>query len=478
MKKIYIILNKIYCFLFVLLLLPVSAQKITAAEIDTLQKQISKIQWNIGDYKKGVLLQKEVIEKSKKIKYTKGEITGYLGLANALGGMNRSRESLYFLKIAEKKLSKFDDNTLKARLYFLYGTYYYHLEIHQQAIKSFNKSLDFANRIRDRKLREKLKYNVYDWKRSSFESLNQMDSVYSNERKCMASPMPMLYITIASRHLDKGDIDSAEYYTNKANDLVLAKKAPIEGKSNVLRAYGKLYIKQKKYDKALKCLFESLEITKKMNFKKRDLESYKLIYEAYKSKNDIQKENEYLLKYSTLNDSLNQVEKQMANLPIEKLLDDQAQENEKSKNNLYYIIIGIITASLLVILILIKIFNRKQKENSTVIHQKLQETEVLKKKLEIPVEELVNLAMRDDPSFIIKFKEVYFEFYVNLRSDYPQLTVNDMKFFALIKLKFSNKEIAEYAHMSIRTVESKKYRLRKKIDLPQDVDFNNWVLNR
>ncbi|GAA5095526.1 hypothetical protein GCM10023210_28380 [Chryseobacterium ginsengisoli] len=457
---------------------PITAQKTTTAEIDTLQKQISKIQWNIGDYRKGVLLQKEIIEKSKRIKYTKGEITGYLGLAHALGGMNKNQESFYFLNIAEKKLKSFDDNPLKARLYFLYGTYYYRLELHQQAIKSFNKSLDFANKIQDKKLSEKLKYNVYDWKRSSFESLNQMDSVYSNERKCMASPMPMLYITIASRHLDKGEIDSAKYYTDKANDLVLAKKAPIEGKSNVLRAYGKLYIKKKEYDKALKCLFESLEITKKMNFKKRDLESYKLIYEAYKGQNDLQKENEYLLKYSALNDSLNQVEKQMANLPIEKLLNDQAEENEKSKNSLYYIIIGVTLISLFIICMLIRFFNQKQKENDTTIHQKVQETDLLKKKLDTAIDEVIHLAITDDPSFIVKFKEVYSEFYTTLRSEYPQLTVNDMKFFALIKLKFSNKEIAEYAHMSIRTVESKKYRLRKKIDLATDVDFNNWVLSR
>ncbi|PWW27110.1 hypothetical protein [Chryseobacterium sp. AG844] len=81
----------------------------------------------------------------------------------------------------------------------------------------------------------------------------------------------MLYITIASRHLNKNEIDSAEYYINKANDLVVAKKAPIEEKSNVLRTYGNLYIKKGEFKKALEYLFKSLEITKRMNFQKRDL---------------------------------------------------------------------------------------------------------------------------------------------------------------------------------------------------------------
>ncbi|KFF75697.1 hypothetical protein HX13_06345 [Chryseobacterium sp. P1-3] len=44
----------------------------------------------------------------------------------------------------------------------------------------------------------------------------------------------------------------------------------------------------------------------------------------------------------------------------------------------------------------------------------------------------------------------------------PALTANDILFCAYIKLNFSNKEIAEYAHLSIRTVESKKVPFKEK----------------
>lgn len=469
--------GKIY-FAFIIIILPLKAQKITTAEIDTLQKKITKIQWNLGDYKQGIILQKDIIAKSQQIQYLRGEFEGYLGLANALAAMNKLKESFHFLNVAEKKLNDFDDPALHSRLYFLYGEHYYRLQLHEEAIKKFNKSLSFAYKVEDKKLRNKLMLNVYDWKRSSFEFLNQMDSVYSNERKCMASPMPMLYITIASRHLKKGALDSAEYYTNKANELVLAKKAPVEGKSNVLRAYGSLYIKKGEYEKALRYLFQSLEITKKMHFKKRELATYKLICEAYKGMSDIRKENEYLAKYSALNDSLNLIEKEIAYLPIEKLLNDQNEENKKYKNSLYYIISIIIFLSLLIIISLIKIFTKKEKETTSIIHQKVLETDVLKKKLAIPVEEVVQLAVHDDPSFIMKFKELHFDFYSNLQSEFPHLTMSDMKFLAFVKLNFSNKEIAEYAHMSIRTVESKKYRLRKKMGINSDTDFNKWIHNR
>ncbi|MFP3594729.1 helix-turn-helix transcriptional regulator, partial [Chryseobacterium sp. SIMBA_038] len=58
---------------------------------------------------------------------------------------------------------------------------------------------------------------------------------------------------------------------------------------------------------------------------------------------------------------------------------------------------------------------------------------------------------------------------------YPDLNVGDLTFCALVRLNFSNKEIAQYGTMSVRTVESKKYRLRKKIGLPTNTDFNKWI---
>ncbi|PWW27111.1 hypothetical protein [Chryseobacterium sp. AG844] len=61
--KSFPFLRKI-CFAFIILVFPLKAQKITTAEIDTLQENISKIEWNLGDFKKSILLQKDVIEKS------------------------------------------------------------------------------------------------------------------------------------------------------------------------------------------------------------------------------------------------------------------------------------------------------------------------------------------------------------------------------------------------------------------------------
>lgn len=285
----------------------------------------------MGNYKKAAIIQKEIIVKSKKIKYKKGEIKGFLELSQSCFGMNMLKHCFYFLNVAEKQLKDYDNNSLKSHLYLIYGMYSHKLGGYQQSIINFNKSLYFASRIEDKKLAEKRKQNVYDWKRSSFKFLNQMDSVYSYEKKCMTSPKPMLFITIADRNLEKGRIDSAEYYINKANNLAKSLNAPMEGKCNVLMAYGKLYIVKKEYGKSLQYLFKALTIAKKMSFKTRERESYKLIYEAYGGEKNIEKENEYLLKYSSLNDSLNQAEKKVINLPIEKFFKEEKKHRRKEE---------------------------------------------------------------------------------------------------------------------------------------------------
>ncbi|WP_449399391.1 helix-turn-helix transcriptional regulator [Chryseobacterium wanjuense] len=71
------------------------------------------------------------------------------------------------------------------------------------------------------------------------------------------------------------------------------------------------------------------------------------------------------------------------------------------------------------------------------------------------------LASTNDPFFLTRFKEVYPEFYERLTTTYPSLTANNIRFAAFLRLNLSTKTIAQYKNISIRTIESRKYRLRK-----------------
>lgn len=460
-------------------LLKINAQT-TIPEIDSLQKKTFTKLLMKGNFSGVVSEEEKFIKISRRLNYEKGEIRGYINIANALESISRNKESLKFLEIAEIKLKKLDDVELLSYLYYVYGTNYYSMGLHEQAIKSFNKALEFARKINNAKERERRIYTVYDWKRSSFEFLGMMDSVYSNERKCMKSPMPMLFITIADRHFKNQRIDSAEYYIDMANKTLLTKKNPLEGKANVLRAYGRLCIEKKEYSKALSYLLSSLKITKDAHLKKRDLESYKLIANAYAKLNNLEKENEYLLKYSKLNDSLHREEEAVVSGVVEQMLNNNNNNMEdlrKKNYNLYYIIIGLILINCIIIYFINNSFKNQQKQKDALINQQVRESLELKKKLENSDKELIQLVISSDPSFMCRFKELYTDFYDNLTSKYSNLSSKDIKLCALIKLNLSNKQIAEYNHVSLRTVESSKYRLRKKLELSEDIDFNKWVMS-
>jgi DNA-binding CsgD family transcriptional regulator len=63
------------------------------------------------------------------------------------------------------------------------------------------------------------------------------------------------------------------------------------------------------------------------------------------------------------------------------------------------------------------------------------------------------------------FIEVHPRFYNSLKQKYPDLSQNELKVCALIRLNLNNKQIAEITGKSSRSVENTRYFIRKKMDL-------------
>ena len=57
------------------------------------------------------------------------------------------------------------------------------------------------------------------------------------------------------------------------------------------------------------------------------------------------------------------------------------------------------------------------------------------------------------------------DFIKKLKSIHPNLTPNDLRLCAYLRLNLSSKEIAPLLNISPRSVEVKRYRLRKKMEL-------------
>jgi hypothetical protein len=91
------------------------------------------------------------------------------------------------------------------------------------------------------------------------------------------------------------------------------------------------------------------------------------------------------------------------------------------------------------------------------------------------LKEIVQLAINNNPAFLTKFNEFDPAFSKTLLSMAPNLVASEIEFCALLRLNFETKEIARYTKSSVRAAEGKKYRVRKKLNIPSDQDINIWM---
>lgn len=75
------------------------------------------------------------------------------------------------------------------------------------------------------------------------------------------------------------------------------------------------------------------------------------------------------------------------------------------------------------------------------------------------------------------FNQVHEEFFTKLKQQHPKLTPKDLKVCAYIKMNLANKEIAPLMNISVRGVETHRYRLKKKLRLENDISLTDYLLN-
>lgn len=68
------------------------------------------------------------------------------------------------------------------------------------------------------------------------------------------------------------------------------------------------------------------------------------------------------------------------------------------------------------------------------------------------------------------------DFLKTMKAKHPSLTPNDLRLCAYLRLNLSSKEIAPLFNISTKSVEVKRYRLRKKMDLPREISLTDYIL--
>jgi len=78
--------------------------------------------------------------------------------------------------------------------------------------------------------------------------------------------------------------------------------------------------------------------------------------------------------------------------------------------------------------------------------------------------------------FNMHFNNVNEDFFNTLKDLFPDITPNELKLCAYLKLNLSTKEIAQLMNITIKAVEVARYRLRKKLNIRPDINLYDFLM--
>ncbi|WP_131725517.1 MULTISPECIES: tetratricopeptide repeat protein [unclassified Chryseobacterium] len=280
-------------------------------------------------------------------------------------------------------------------------------------------------------------------KRKAFQYLN-----YSN--------LANIYLQI--------NVDSARVFAEKSLSIQPKEHQDVRNLITNYTVLGNFYEKKKDFKSAINYFHQALKINKTNGTDLNLNEIYLPLQRIYSKTNQKDSAGFYRSKaeaydLKVMNSKYNSLQKVFSN---------EKDQHNKKPEYLLYVFLGIGVLGIFGIYL----FTKKRKSEQSVdvenSHEKTgPSTEI--------IQQLIELLEKNDPSFLISFEVAFPEFTANLTQKHPELQPSEREFCAMLKLKLSTKEIAKYTFIETRTVQNKKYRLRKKLEIPQDLDIYNYI---
>jgi len=420
--------------------------------------------------------------------YDEGKAKSGSYVAEGLVTAGLFKEGLKQLDAVEKTDYYKHDIFMQSEVRRMRGRAYGGLQLYQQAIREFRLQQGLIKQLTGEKQVKSYQYN-YENLSAVFEFLGQLDSMQKYTElqldnlkvfaeKDASMRYQIVYENLGSLFVQKGDLVKAQQYLDKSLELIKKYKIPI-----VLNTYNSLALLEKKrgnLKKAAAFYEEGLARKRAVGSRIGMKNSYRSLADFYRTTNlDKAKADHYEMAFSRLNDSLENENRAVVDQVLNQILKLKDQESESKVSKAATISIVI----LVLLLVVITFFIWRSKRNRRLLGQKeeaLQETETINKQLTEQIGEnkfntLIELAKSNNPEFLTLFKELYPQFISALKTFDPNLRSTELEFCAMAFLNFSTKNIAEYTYVTIRAVQVRKNRLRKKFDIPSDADFNNWM---
>lgn len=373
--------------------------------------------------------------------------------------------------------------------------------------------------------------NVYGNRGDTTRMLEFYDNGLVQATAANQKPITSIILNnIGNTQLHQGDLQ--EGYANIKRALALkVELKDVKGLAQCYRNLGYYFEQTNNADSAIYYFEKSIENAKKVGSLKEIVDAREGLARMYQEQGNLSRALSEYKQFKELNDSLynqNRI-REISRIENKFEFDKQqaALEAQRKKEELQFYVLISVLSGLAIILVLLILYQRsrikrsKLKNEHLVLQQKSWELE--KKNLNMTLEhknkemttkmlyffkknelvenvisqltELVNnLKSENKPivrkviknlggvlnedswqEFEVRFNEIHEEFYETLAKDYPELTPNERKLCAFLKLNMTSKEISSLTGQSIRSIDVARTRLRKKLDLTNSetnlVDF-------
>ncbi|OHX64569.1 tetratricopeptide repeat protein [Flammeovirga pacifica] len=344
---------------------------------------------------------------------------------------------------------------------------------------------------------------------------------------------------LGNQYLKSNSIDSAFHYFNQSYNIKKLTDDH-SGQINSLLAFAQIHLKENDFRQAELNYLKAEKIALSLKAYQDLVNVYNNLFQFHRSQKSFDKALEYHIKFKETEDQLKNNSHIKTVDFIEKnhqlALEQQLLKNEKEDQQniligvLIFMILFIVISVLLYRMQMLKAINAKQNEEKAKMEKELMETVQLRieehnqalqsdvafkdKELTTNVmhlmqkNELINnvseqLMQLDDPQMNadsrkkirsivynlqtsgsdeiwkeleVRFEQVHHHFFDQLQQEFPNLTPNEKKLCAFLKLNLSTKDISNITHQSVKSIQVARYRLRKKLGLiNSDIDFQTFL---
>ncbi|MDD4141239.1 MAG: hypothetical protein PHR20_00360 [Bacteroidales bacterium] len=397
----------------------------------------------------------------------------------------------------------------------------------EDAISIYKKILPVLNKLKnDKNFKHDIEYTVNINLGQCYAKLNMMDTalVYlhsANEYALTNANKARYLAVIGSLYKNEKEYIVAENNFQKALNL-LSNENDYTLTATINMNIAEIYYNMQKYDSALVYINQGIEYAKKGNELSEETSGLYMKAQILRKQNRLVESLSYMDEHKVMMDSLYKV------MNIEELsqlmLQTEIKAIEKEYNQQQYIIklehskerfrfyclIAILGGVIVIVVLLLNrkriiLKNKKIKEEMLSMELETRNRELafnvvaLKKKNEIFTEVINKLltikenVAKDETKdalsrvikeiektnegnfweeFEIRFKQVHSDFYQQLIKRFPNLTTNELRLCAFLKLNLTTKEISSITGQSPLSIDKARYRLRKKLGLEKGLSIN------